>query len=101
MTSYIDRTVVITGGTGGMGSAIAAKFAAEGARVIVGDVGEEAGNKLVAQLGEPARFAKLDVSDEADWRAIAAQIESWTSMSSVPGWACTCWVAHCAQAATV
>jgi NAD(P)-dependent dehydrogenase (short-subunit alcohol dehydrogenase family) len=65
-----DRHVVVTGGAGGIGSAVARRFAAEGARaVVVADV-EEAGARAVAEeIGQHA--AQVDVRSEDSIRALA------------------------------
>jgi len=55
-----------------MGAAEARRFVAEGARVVVGDVDDEAGAELAASLGEAATFVPLDVTDEAAWSAAVA-----------------------------
>jgi NAD(P)-dependent dehydrogenase (short-subunit alcohol dehydrogenase family) len=47
-------------------------FVAEGARVIVADMQVEAGQALVAELGDSARFARTDVTNEAD---VAAAVD--------------------------
>jgi NAD(P)-dependent dehydrogenase (short-subunit alcohol dehydrogenase family) len=54
-----------------MGQSEATLFAKEGAQVLVGDILEAEGKKVVAGIadtGGKARFAKLDVTSEADWR---------------------------------
>ncbi len=55
------RTAVITGGCSGIGLATARRFAAEGARVIIGDVDEVAGPRVAAQLN--GQFVTCDVTD--------------------------------------
>ncbi|MEP7350481.1 MAG: glucose 1-dehydrogenase [Sphingorhabdus sp.] len=62
-----DKITFITGGASGLGEAIVRRFAAEGAKVIIADIDEIAGNALAAELGSAARFQKLDVSSEQDW----------------------------------
>ena len=60
---------VVTGGARGIGKAVCAAFAAEGARVVLTDIDEDEGRKAAAELG--CQFARLDVSSEADWDALA------------------------------
>jgi NAD(P)-dependent dehydrogenase (short-subunit alcohol dehydrogenase family) len=65
-----DRVAVITGGASGIGLATAKRFAEEGAKLVLGDVNDEAGAKVVAELGGPdvASYVHVDVTskDEVD-----------------------------------
>jgi 3alpha(or 20beta)-hydroxysteroid dehydrogenase len=61
------KVAIVTGAARGTGAAVARRFAAEGARVVVADVLEEAGAAMAASLGEAGWFQRLDVSDERDW----------------------------------
>jgi len=56
---------VITGGASGLGEGLARRFAAEGARVVVGDIDVERGQALAADLGDAVRFVETDVADVA------------------------------------
>jgi len=58
------RVAVVTGGASGIGLAIAEKFAAEGARVVISDVQAEAGNTQAKRLG--ALFVPGDLGQRAD-----------------------------------
>ena len=66
------KVALITGAASGMGQSEALIFAREGARVVVADLldveGRQTADKIVAAGGQ-ARFVKLDVTSEADWRA--------------------------------
>ncbi|MEU0166368.1 SDR family oxidoreductase [Streptomyces iakyrus] len=66
------RVAIVTGGAGGIGSAVARALTAEGASVVIADVRDAEGTDLAADLGHPARFVHLDVTSEDDWqRALA------------------------------
>jgi NAD(P)-dependent dehydrogenase (short-subunit alcohol dehydrogenase family) len=67
------KVTIITGGGSGMGRTAAELFAGEGARVVVADFSEAAGEETVALVqagGGEASFVKADVSDESDARAM-------------------------------
>ncbi|GAA3058525.1 hypothetical protein GCM10020000_46600 [Streptomyces olivoverticillatus] len=62
------RVVLITGAARGQGEQEARLFAAEGAKVVLADVLDEAGEALAADIGHPcARYVHLDVGREDDW----------------------------------
>jgi NAD(P)-dependent dehydrogenase (short-subunit alcohol dehydrogenase family) len=79
------KVALITGSASGMGRCEAKMFAAEGARVVVADVLEAEGQKVVAEIkgaGGDARFVKLDVTSETDWRdAVATTVSSFGALS--------------------
>lgn len=65
-----NKICVVTGAARGIGRAIAARFHAEGATVILTDIDARAGADAAAEIG--CRFEPLDVAAEADWARIAA-----------------------------
>lgn len=58
-----DKVCLITGGAAGIGKATAVKFASEGAKVVICDVDEQAGQALAQELGNGALFYKVDVTN--------------------------------------
>ena len=66
-----NKVAMITGGARGMGAVEAKLFAQEGAKVIIGDMLEEEGRKLEAEINETGGeclFVPLDVTDEDAWQ---------------------------------
>ncbi|MEM7178564.1 MAG: SDR family oxidoreductase [Pseudomonadota bacterium] len=66
------KTALVTGGRGGIGRAIAARFLKEGATVYAGDL-SPAGS-LTAQGEDGTRFLTLDVTSEASVKAAMADV---------------------------
>jgi NAD(P)-dependent dehydrogenase (short-subunit alcohol dehydrogenase family) len=58
-------SAVISGGASGLGLATARGLAEAGASVVLADLPTSAGAALAAELGDRARFAAADVTDEA------------------------------------
>ncbi|MBW6390282.1 3-hydroxybutyrate dehydrogenase [Billgrantia antri] len=77
----IDKTALITGAAGGIGRAIAERYAREGARVAVADLDLTAAEATVQQIGDAggeAMALAMDVTDEAAVEAgVAAMVERW------------------------
>jgi len=67
------KTALVTGGASGIGAATARLFAAEGARVAIGDVAEDGAKEVAAELD--GFGCRLDVADPASVRAAVAEIE--------------------------
>ena len=63
MRGLKDKRVLITGGAGGIGSATAARFLAEGARVVVLDCDDAALARLSRELPGLSATIRADVSD--------------------------------------
>lgn len=64
------RVAVITGGASGFGAATAGLMAAEGARVVLGDLQEDKGEEVARKIGDAAVFLPTDVSREQDVKAL-------------------------------
>ncbi len=60
------RTFIVSGGGSGLGAATARVLVEAGGNVVLVDINAEAGQQMVAELGAQARFAKTDVTSEAD-----------------------------------
>jgi 3alpha(or 20beta)-hydroxysteroid dehydrogenase len=61
------KVALITGAARGQGAAEARLLVAEGARVVLGDVLDDDGGAVAAELAEAAVYRHLDVTSEADW----------------------------------
>src|SRR5690625_3157872 len=63
------KVVLITGGARGLGAAFARYIVGGGGRVVIGDVLDDEGTRLAADLGDAGRYVHLDVTDTDDWAA--------------------------------
>jgi NAD(P)-dependent dehydrogenase (short-subunit alcohol dehydrogenase family) len=67
------KVAIISGAASGMGAATARRFAKEGAKVVIGDVLEEEGRQVAAEITRAngtAEFMRLDVTSEDDWKNV-------------------------------
>ena len=60
-----NKVIVVTGAASGLGEADARLLASEGAKVIMTDINEEAGERIAEEIG--ATFVAQDVSEETGW----------------------------------
>lgn len=65
------KTAIVTGGASGFGAGIAAKFVAEGARVMIADINEAAAQDTAEALGATAMAQAVDVSNGASVQAMS------------------------------
>src|SRR5829696_5531947 len=65
------RKALVTGGASGIGAATAARLAAEGADVVIGDLNVSGAEKLAAEIGASA--AALDVTEPDSANALVAE----------------------------
>ncbi|UFT00312.1 SDR family oxidoreductase [Nocardia huaxiensis] len=56
-----------------MGAEHVRRFVAEGARVVFGDVLDDEGKALAAELGAAVRYVHHDVTSESDWTAAVSE----------------------------
>ena len=73
------KVALISGGARGMGAEEARIFAREGAKVVSGDISEDEGKAVEAQISEAggqALFVRLDVTRESDWTSAVDQAVS-------------------------
>ncbi|MFG1264579.1 MULTISPECIES: SDR family NAD(P)-dependent oxidoreductase [Xanthobacter] len=79
MRGLKGKIVVVTGGGGGIGSATCRRFAEEGARVVVADIGAAAAEKVAEEIkaaGSEAVTMVVDLTDAAATAAAVAEVES-------------------------
>jgi 3alpha(or 20beta)-hydroxysteroid dehydrogenase len=76
-----NKVALISVGARGQGAAEARLFAREGGKVIIGDILEEEGRKVEAEItegGGQCLFVHLDVTREESWQqAVDAVVAVW------------------------
>ena len=86
-TQLVEKVAVITGGASGIGRACARRFAAEGARVVLGDLNIDGAIDAAAQIestGGTAHAVQLDAASPADNVAmIQAALEKYGRVDAV------------------
>ncbi len=70
------KVALVTGAGSGLGEATARRFAAEGARVYLTDINEEAANAAAGSIGDAASAQFQDVTDEAAWDRLVNDISA-------------------------
>jgi 3alpha(or 20beta)-hydroxysteroid dehydrogenase len=70
------KIAVITGGAQGMGAAHARLLAEHGARVVIADLDDGAGEVLAKELGSDALFLHLDVTDPDQWTSLVHETQA-------------------------
>lgn len=68
------KIAVVTGGAQGMGAAHVRLLAEHGARVVIADLSEDAGQALAAEFAENALFVHLDVTNAEHWDALVRKV---------------------------
>lgn len=76
MARLDGKVAIVTGGARGMGAATVRLFVEAGAKVAIADVLDDAGPALAGELGEAARYHRLDVTSEAAWAETVAAVEA-------------------------
>lgn len=78
------KSIIVTGSTTGIGEAIARRCVQEGARVLVHGRNREAGEAVVASLGDAARFHQDDLADpDTPQRLVDAAIAAFGKIDAV------------------
>jgi len=72
------KSAMVTGGASGLGSATVRKLHSLGAKVLIADLNQKAGQALESELGEGALFVETDVTREASVkRAIEGAVKQY------------------------
>lgn len=75
MSEFADRVIVVTGSSSGIGEAVARRFAALGASVVVNSSSSVAAGQLVAEeLGDRATYIQADISDRDQARRLIDEV---------------------------
>lgn len=74
LTSIKDRSVIVTGGSKGIGRGIASVFARQGARVMIASRGESAAREAVESLRAEGCSVDWTSCDVADWASVEAMV---------------------------
>ncbi len=76
MSRLAGKVAIVTGGGGGIGSAVARRLVAEGARVAVADIFEESAKRVADALGDAAIAVAFDAASADSVKALVDQTVS-------------------------
>ena len=83
----MSSVAIVTGGAGGIGSAICRSLAQDGIKIVVADFAEDAGKSLAEEIGKnggEAIFQKMDVGDKASvGKMVENTIERFSRIDSL------------------
>lgn len=68
-----DKVAIVTGAANGIGKACAERFVADGAKVVIADVADAAGEAAAKELGASARYVRCDVGDAGQVANLVAE----------------------------
>ncbi|GGZ15162.1 SDR family NAD(P)-dependent oxidoreductase [Novosphingobium colocasiae] len=81
------KTALVSGGSNGIARAQAELFASEGAKVVIGDIDDVAGEQVAADIrkaGGSALYVHLDVSSERSWvSAVATAMDAFGGLTTL------------------
>src|SRR5271170_7934789 len=69
------KVALVTGAASGMGIHHARALHEAGARVVLTDISDTAGQRATAELGDRAIYRHLDVTDPVEWSSVVASVE--------------------------
>jgi 3alpha(or 20beta)-hydroxysteroid dehydrogenase len=78
---------IVTGAARGQGEAEARLFAQEGAQVVLGDILDDLGAAVAADIGSAARYLHHDVRSESDWKSMCDYVVD--TFGVLPFWSTT------------
>lgn len=88
MTGRLNgKVALVSGGASGIGAAHVRVFAREGAKVVAGDVQDDAGRQVCEEVraaGGEAVFVHLDVTDASSWQAAVDEaVHRWGGLTTL------------------
>ncbi|KRG35419.1 SDR family NAD(P)-dependent oxidoreductase [Psychrobacter sp. P11G3] len=71
-----ENSFLVTGGASGLGESVARTIVGQGGNVVIADLNESAGQALVAELGDNARFVRCDITNGDEVQSAVEMAES-------------------------
>ncbi|MGM8890706.1 SDR family NAD(P)-dependent oxidoreductase [Psychrobacter sp. 1Y1] len=71
-----ENSFLVTGGASGLGESVARAIVDQGGNVVIADLNKTAGQALVAELGDSARFVRCDITNGDEVQSAVEMAES-------------------------
>ncbi|WP_298807302.1 SDR family NAD(P)-dependent oxidoreductase [uncultured Psychrobacter sp.] len=71
-----ENSFLVTGGASGLGESVARAIVGQGGNVVIADLNESAGQALVTELGDSARFVRCDITNGDEVQSAVEMAES-------------------------